>query len=288
MDKYERFRRVHSIWSWLPAFRAAAESESLKEASHVLQVSRPAISRTIRLVEEKLGIEIFDRSGRSLVLTEEGQILLDGVRDAMRRVDDQLDQIFGQMPTTVHLAMTPSLSSHLGRIHELLNDAEMPMTLNVSSHEVAVSAVRQGQVDLILMFEELVDDDRSIELVSVGEVNWRLCAPGSHPAHGSGASLEALVSEYPLVAMSDQHRLSAGPIPAMRSHPLAVVSSVSHLEEFARRLGAPAIFPDSYELPDDFEEFDVQLRPTPVVGIRRSRLQDKDIVDRLIELVRLN
>jgi len=288
MDKYERFRRVQSVWSWLPAFRAAAESESLREASQILGVSRPAISRTIRLVEEELGVGIFDRSGRSLELTEEGKILLDGVRDAMRRVDDQLDKLFGKMPTHLHLALTPSLGSSLGRIHELVDRSEFEITLNVSIQEAPLATLRQGQVDLILMFEELIDDDRSTESVSLGSIEWRLCALETHVAFAEESpSVRGLLERYPHVALSDEVRLNSGPIPAYRQHPQALVSSATLLEEFARRLDALAVFPATHPIPEGFRTFDVEMRSTPVVAIRRSRLKDEDLVDELIGLIDL-
>ncbi len=87
----ERFRNVANIWSWLPAFRAVAETEHLPTASEMMNVTPPALSRTIKNLEDVLGYTLFDREGRTMKLNENGQRLLGAVRESMRRVDDAME-----------------------------------------------------------------------------------------------------------------------------------------------------------------------------------------------------
>lgn len=86
----ERFRRVASVWNWLPTFRAVAEHESIHRASSVLATSPSALSRTIRLLEDALGTTLFHRRDSKMALTPPGDALLSAIRDAMRLVDDGL------------------------------------------------------------------------------------------------------------------------------------------------------------------------------------------------------
>jgi DNA-binding transcriptional LysR family regulator len=83
-----RFRRVAEVWNWLPAFRAVAEHQSVHAAADALSVSPSALSRTVRLLEDALGVRLFDRAGNRLSLTPIGEQLLSMARDAMRMVDD--------------------------------------------------------------------------------------------------------------------------------------------------------------------------------------------------------
>src|SRR5690554_4873240 len=76
-----------TIWNWLPAFRAVAESEHLPTAAARLHVSAPALSRTVRLLEEHLEVELFNRVGRRLVLNSAGEQLLSAVQEAMGGLD---------------------------------------------------------------------------------------------------------------------------------------------------------------------------------------------------------
>ena len=57
-------------------FWTVAKTESVRRAAEELHVSQPSISAQLKLLEESLGEKLFRRSGRNLVLTEAGQVVL--------------------------------------------------------------------------------------------------------------------------------------------------------------------------------------------------------------------
>ena len=59
----------------LKYFLAVAREENITRAAEQLHVSRPAVSRQIAQLEEKLGIRAFERKGKRVTLTEEGRLL---------------------------------------------------------------------------------------------------------------------------------------------------------------------------------------------------------------------
>lgn len=59
----------------LRAFEAAARHQSFKQAASELGVTPTAVSHQIRLLEETLGVRLFDRKPRQVVLTDVGQEL---------------------------------------------------------------------------------------------------------------------------------------------------------------------------------------------------------------------
>ncbi|CAO3428211.1 LysR family transcriptional regulator [Azospirillum doebereinerae] len=67
----------------LRTFIHVAELGSLNKAAGRLRIAQPALSRQIRLLEEELGVRLFDRHGRGMALTEEGR---DTLRHATRVV----------------------------------------------------------------------------------------------------------------------------------------------------------------------------------------------------------
>lgn len=62
-------------WDKLRIFHAVALSKSLTKAGETLNLSQSAVSRQISALEEKMGIALFQRHARGLVLTEQGEIL---------------------------------------------------------------------------------------------------------------------------------------------------------------------------------------------------------------------
>lgn len=67
-------------WNQARAFLATAEEGSLSAAARVLGLTQPTLSRQVAALERDLGVTLFERLGRSLVLTEAGLDLLDHVR----------------------------------------------------------------------------------------------------------------------------------------------------------------------------------------------------------------
>lgn len=59
----------------LRAFDAAARTLSVSRAAEQLHVTHGAVSRQLRLLEEQLGVTLFRREGRGLVLTAQGEQL---------------------------------------------------------------------------------------------------------------------------------------------------------------------------------------------------------------------
>lgn len=72
----------------LPGFEAAARHLSFTEAARELFLTQSAISRQIKLLEDELGVALFERRNRRLKLTPEGELFLVCTRDVLARVRD--------------------------------------------------------------------------------------------------------------------------------------------------------------------------------------------------------
>ncbi|HEY1176897.1 MAG TPA: LysR family transcriptional regulator, partial [Phytomonospora sp.] len=69
-------------------FRAVARKEHISRAAEELRVAQPSLSRTIARLEDELGVPLFDRKGRRIVLNRYGAAFLDRVERALRELDD--------------------------------------------------------------------------------------------------------------------------------------------------------------------------------------------------------
>jgi LysR family transcriptional regulator, glycine cleavage system transcriptional activator len=77
----------------LRAFEAAARLESFQAAARELHVTPTAISHQIRGLEQTLGVRLFQRQTRRVVLTEQGHLLAAATRDAFARIADAMEAI---------------------------------------------------------------------------------------------------------------------------------------------------------------------------------------------------
>lgn len=98
-------------------FWTVARNGSVRKAAEELKVSQPSISAQLRLLEESLGHKLFRRSGRSLVLTEMGQVVLgyaDEIFSTGRELLSVLKQGPGGRPLQLNVGMTDSLPKLMG------------------------------------------------------------------------------------------------------------------------------------------------------------------------------
>ncbi len=178
----ERTRRLAQFWSWLPAFRAVAESEHLPTASELVHVSPSALSRTVRLLEEEVGLPLFDRVGRGLVLNAAGGVLLGSVRDAMRLLDEGLNAVTKQRDVgDVRITASGPLARHfiIPALDALRSDhAGLTPFVAVGSWPAVGDQLKRGEVDIAICEGASYDDDLQGELLA--ELSHRVYCRADH------------------------------------------------------------------------------------------------------------
>ena len=80
---------------WLQAFRVFAEDANLSRAAKRLHLSQPAVHAQLRKLSDSLGVPLYQRAGRGLVLTKEGVEVAAFARDAEERARDLLARLGG-------------------------------------------------------------------------------------------------------------------------------------------------------------------------------------------------
>ncbi len=139
----------------LRTFVEVAWRGSMKEAAARLGVTPGAVSQQIRLVEERLGLALFERLGRKLRLTEEGQRLMDALNIPFRQIDHALSDLRHRKPRRDALVVTtvPSFASswlvpRLGGFSEQFPHIEVRVETSVSlvdlRHAPVDAAIRHG------------------------------------------------------------------------------------------------------------------------------------------------
>ncbi len=107
----------------LKYFLRIAEEGSITRAATVLGIAQPALSRQIRLLEEDLGITLFERTRRGVHLTEEGERLRSSTAAPLRQLElavlyagsplarIERGLLFGMVPTAAGMLAAPLLAS---------------------------------------------------------------------------------------------------------------------------------------------------------------------------------
>lgn len=131
-------------WDKLRSFHAAAETGSLTAAGEKLRISQSAVSRQISSLEESVGVPLFQRHARGLVLTEAGQKLHKATTDmnhaaalAETVIRDAKDTPSGTLKVTAPVAFGASwLAPRLGRFAELYPDLHLNLMLDDREYDL--------------------------------------------------------------------------------------------------------------------------------------------------------
>ena len=93
-------------------FERAAEKESFTEAADDLSVSKGSISQQVKLLESYLGVQLFRKSGRRIVLTDAGRRYHSAVRSAFNILESETERMVGsKMRTTLRVTALPAIAS---------------------------------------------------------------------------------------------------------------------------------------------------------------------------------
>ncbi|AUH35554.1 LysR family transcriptional regulator [Paracoccus tegillarcae] len=157
-------RMDHIDWNHARAFLATADTGSLSGAARRLGLTQPTLSRQVAGFEADLGVTLFERIGKRLVLTETGRSLLDHVRamgdaaQAMRtEAIDQASQIDGRVCiSTIDAYAVHILPDIIARIRReapqitlMILSADTLSDLRRREADIAIRHVRPEQDGLI-------------------------------------------------------------------------------------------------------------------------------------------
>jgi DNA-binding transcriptional LysR family regulator len=151
-------------WDKLRIFHAAAEAGSFTHAGDALNMSQSAVSRQVSALESDLGVPLFHRHARGLILTEQGELLFRAANDVLLKLDavktrltESKDKPSGTLRVTTTVALgstwlTERVQEFLDhypdvRLHLILDDGELD--LNMRQADVAIRLRQPIQPDLI-------------------------------------------------------------------------------------------------------------------------------------------
>lgn len=153
---------------------AAARAKSFSDAAAGLGISQPALSGTIRKIEEEVGLRLFERTTRSLALTAEGRLIAAMAEDMVRDFRATLESISARSlgrRGRISIAALPSVACSMlpAAIHAFRRRFPL-IEIAVADvlHERAEALVADGLADVAvtirparrdaLDFEDLADD----------------------------------------------------------------------------------------------------------------------------------
>lgn len=189
-------------------FLAVAEQGNFTRAAEALHVSQPTLSQQIKQLEENLGTPLFDRSGRTVRLTDAGMAWMRYARLALQDLEAGTRAIHDVATLergNLRLAMTPTFTAYLvGPVIDAFY-RQYP-GVSVSIHEMTQDRIEallaEDRLDVGIAFSQAQSVDIVAEELFTESLNMMVGA--QHPLVQQREPLSAQVFEQqPLVLLSE-------------------------------------------------------------------------------------
>ncbi|WAC54234.1 LysR family transcriptional regulator [Gordonia sp. SL306] len=171
-------------------FLAVVEHEGIGGAAGALGVAQPTVSQALRALERELGVQLFHRIGRGMVLSAAGRTMVGPARQIVRdvgAVEDLLSASADELTGRLDILAAPAMAS--GPIVELIARfrREYPR-VGVRFGELrdetqAASVIEDGHCEFVVAHLPIAGDD--LEVIVLGEQEYVLVyPPGSQVPDG--------------------------------------------------------------------------------------------------------
>lgn len=183
-----------------------ARSGSIQQAARELRVAASAIDRQILLMEEELGVPLFERLPRGMRLTASGEALLGLIRRwrmEERRAVAEIRRLQGVQQGHVRLfAMDSHSTSVLPRLVEQVASAHplISLDIEIGGPDEAAAALTGGRADIALAFN--LPPRRDLQVLWRQELPFGCVVAPSHPLAGAASVSLQEISAHPVVLQS--------------------------------------------------------------------------------------
>ena len=189
-------------------FVAVAEEENVSRAALKLHVSQPGLSRQIRDLEDEIGFQLFERSAKSLRLTEAGKIFLNEASAVLLHAEDAVKKaraVSGGTTGEINVGYAPSLTvqilpSALRKFQEQFPN--LRVALHDLSTEEMLSQLGEKKLQVALTVKPPAKLLRGLNFAELAHYEMCVAVAPKHPlAKLKSISLEQIAAE-PLIAYS--------------------------------------------------------------------------------------
>jgi DNA-binding transcriptional LysR family regulator len=194
----------------LLAVLAIADYGSFIAAAAFLKTSQPALTRTIKRIEDVLGVSLFERTTRRVQLTPAGrefvavaERVLNDLRISVRSMRDLADQQRGQLIVAAIESVATDLLPRIIAEYHITRPA-IELRVREGVHGAVLEDIRSGVADLGITFVDELPD--TIAMVPLGREVFHAVMPCQHRlAPSRGVTMKQIARE-PLVSLTHDSR----------------------------------------------------------------------------------
>lgn len=149
------------------------ECDGFSHAAEKLYIAQSALSRQIKLLEEEIGFDVFDRQQKKVKLTKAGQFFYKQIKNTLLNLDHIIED--SQHISTggnhvVKLSHSSSIVMNLEKVQifkRLTEQFNIGLELNTGSSEQQIYALKEGEIDIGFIRQPVLADLNDLHVVEL-------------------------------------------------------------------------------------------------------------------------
>lgn len=157
-------------------FYVVANNKSISKGAEKLLISQPAVTQSIKMLEGQLGVTLFVRTKKGVLLTDEGRELYAYIREGMNYFVNGYNKVMslkqldsGVLKIGASTSITENyLMSSITKFHKLYPNIEIKIVNNLT--DTLLRDLRNGNVDIVIGAYSS-KENRDLTFTTIGEIH---------------------------------------------------------------------------------------------------------------------
>lgn len=158
-------------------FYCVANNGNITKASEELNISQPAISKSIKNLEEQLGGQLFIRTKRGVILTEEGKEFYNYIKQAIEYInnaENKFTDLINLETGSIKIGISTTLTKefflpYLEKFHSLYPKIDIQIATNLTSE--LFLKLKNGLIDIVILNLNEKNYGNDIEIIKCRKIN---------------------------------------------------------------------------------------------------------------------
>ncbi len=158
-------------------FYVVANHCNITKASEELNISQPAISKSIKNLEEQLGGQLFVRTKRGVIITEEGKEFYNYIKQAIEYInnaENKFTDLINLETGCIKIGVSTTLAKefllpYLDKFHSLYPKINIQITTSLTSE--LISKLKYGLIDIVILNLNNKNYGNDIDIIKCKKIN---------------------------------------------------------------------------------------------------------------------
>ena len=185
-------------------FYIVAKSGSISSAANILYISQPAVTFQIKKLEEQLDVSLFVRTKHGVVLTDEGKVLFDYVKEGIECIlngENALTNLKNLDSGIIRIGASTTVSRHilmnyLEKFHEEYPKIDIQIVNNLTIS--LIQDLRNGNLDMLILNLPM-NENKDLKIIPVSEVQDIFVGNKKYYSLTKGKIELSKLNDFPLI-----------------------------------------------------------------------------------------